>query len=70
MCDTSSLDPLLSEYGALLRSATDLMDHYLGLKRRNRDIKPIKVGPRKAGCWVLAVIVMLGVCWCRLWRER
>lgn len=50
MCDTASLDPLLSEYGALLRSATDLMDHYLGLKRRNRDIKPIKVGPRMTRC--------------------
>lgn len=44
VCDTSSLDPLLSEYGALMRSATDLIDHYVGLKRRNRDIKPIKAG--------------------------
>lgn len=46
VCDTSSLDPLLSEYGALMRSATDLIDHYVGLKRRNRDIKPIKVCSR------------------------
>ncbi|KAI7841239.1 hypothetical protein COHA_005076 [Chlorella ohadii] len=44
VCDTSSLDPLLSEYGALMRSATDLIDHYVGLKLRNRDIKPIKAG--------------------------
>lgn len=40
--DTTSLDPLLSEYDALMRAATDLIDHYMGLKRRNRDIKPIK----------------------------
>lgn len=46
--DTSQLDPLLAEHESLMRQATDLMDHYLWLKRRNREIKPQKVG----GCQI------------------
>lgn len=52
MRDASALDPLAAEYQAVLRCATDLLDRYLGLRRRGKrpeDIRRQKARGRLAG---------------------
>ncbi|KAL4447960.1 hypothetical protein ABPG75_005179 [Micractinium tetrahymenae] len=53
--DTAQLDPVVEEYRTLVRSTEELLDHYLFLKARHRDIKVIKVAvvPAALGAWGL-----------------
>jgi len=39
--------PRAEEYHAVLRAGEDLVDHYLWLKARHRDIKVVKVGAER-----------------------
>ncbi|KAL4853137.1 CSC1-like protein [Chlorella vulgaris] len=41
--DTSKLDPLVAEYAKVRLAATDLVDNYISLKRRGKELKPKKV---------------------------
>ena len=41
MCyDTSKLDPLVGEYNSTMTKMTDLVDNYISLKRRGKEVKP------------------------------
>ena len=51
MCyDTSKLDPLVGEYNSTMTKMTDLVDNYISLKRRGKEVKPKMVRGGVRGC--------------------
>jgi hypothetical protein len=42
--DTSKLDPLVAEYEKRKQALTDMVDNYISLKRRGKELKVKQVG--------------------------